>query len=103
MKFGAALSGLGNTNPGQRFCFFEVITMAVAVSSTATTVEGQFLDIARELQILEAAQSTDETPLNNVQLDTDIEAGTVTVSATLPITLGGSAGALTVTAAEYLS
>ncbi|NEQ50330.1 MAG: hypothetical protein F6K11_09390 [Leptolyngbya sp. SIO3F4] len=77
--------------------------MAAAVSSTATTVEGQFLDIARELQVLEAAQSTDEIPLNNVQIDTDIEAGTVTITATLPITLGGTAGALTVTAGEYLS
>ncbi|MGD1858160.1 MAG: hypothetical protein ACFB2W_28320 [Leptolyngbyaceae cyanobacterium] len=77
--------------------------MAAAVSSTATTAEGQFLDIARELQVLEAAQSTDDTPLNNVQIDTDLEAGTVTVSATLPITLGGAAGALTVTAGEYLS
>lgn len=77
--------------------------MAAAVSSTATTVEGQFLDIARELQVLEAAQSTDETPLNNVQIDTDIEAGTVTISATLPITLGGAAGAMTMTAGTYLS
>ena len=77
--------------------------MAAAVSSTATTAEGQFLDIARELQVLESAQSTDETPLNNVQIDTDIENGTVTVTATLPITLGGTAGALTVTAGEYLS
>ena len=77
--------------------------MAVAVSSTATTAEGQFLDIARELQSLEAAQSTDDTPINNVQLDTDIEAGTVTISATLPIALSGSGGALTVTAQEYLS
>ncbi|MEM9977930.1 MAG: hypothetical protein AAF808_09910 [Cyanobacteria bacterium P01_D01_bin.2] len=77
--------------------------MAAAVSSTATTAEGQFLDIARELQSLEAAQSTDDTPINNVQLDTDIEAGTVTISATLPIALSGSGGALTVTAQEYLS
>lgn len=77
--------------------------MAAPVSSTASTAEGQFLDVARELQILEAAQSTDETPLNNIQLDTDIENGTITVSATLPITLGGAAGSLSVTAAEYLS
>lgn len=77
--------------------------MATPVSSTASTAEGQFLDVARELQILEAAQSTDETPLNNIQIDTDIENGTVTVSATLPITLGGAAGSLSVTAAEYLS
>ena len=77
--------------------------MAAPVSSTASTAEGQFLDVARELQILEAAQSTDETPLNNIQIDTDIENGTVTVSATLPITLGGAAGSLSVTAAEYLS
>ena len=77
--------------------------MAATVSSPATTVEGQCLEIARELQLLEAAQSTDEIPLNNVQIDTDIETGTVTVTATLPITLSGTAGALTVTAGEYLS
>ena len=77
--------------------------MAAPVSSSAATIESQFVDIARELQALEAAQSTDEAPLNNVQIDTDIESGTITVTATIPAVLGGSAGAVTLTAGEYLS
>ena len=77
--------------------------MAASVSSSATTLEGQFVDIAREIQALEAAQSTDEAPINNVQIDTDIESGTITVTATIPAVLSGSAGAVTLTAGEYLS
>ena len=77
--------------------------MAAAVTTSATTVEGQFLEVARELQGLEAAQSTADLPLNNVQIDTDIETGLVTITATLPATLSGTGGALTLTAGEYLS
>ena len=77
--------------------------MAAAVTTSATTAEGQFLEVARELQSLEAAQSTADTPINNIQIDTDIENELVTITATLPATLSGAGGALTLTAGTYLS
>lgn len=72
--------------------------MAAAITTSAANVEGQLIEVARELQILEAAQSTAEAPLNNVQIDADIENGTITVTAILPATLSGTAGAFTMTA-----
>lgn len=77
--------------------------MAAAVTTSATSVEGQALEIARELQVLEAAQSTDEAPLNNVQIDTDIESGLITITMSLPAALSGTGGAVTMSASEYLS
>ena len=77
--------------------------MATAVTTSATTAEGQFLELARELQSLESTQSTADNPLNNVQIDTDIESGLITISASLPGSLSGTGGALTLSADEYLS
>lgn len=77
--------------------------MAAAVTTSASSVEGQFLEVARQIQTLEAAQSTADIPLNNLQIDTDIENNQVTVTATIPVALSGSGGALTLTASEYLS
>ncbi|MEO0348963.1 MAG: hypothetical protein AAF282_02810 [Cyanobacteria bacterium P01_A01_bin.15] len=77
--------------------------MATAVTTTATTIEGQALEVARELQKLESAQSTAELPLNNVQIDTDIEGGLITVTMQLPVELGGTGADLTLSAGVYLS
>ncbi|MFG6105671.1 hypothetical protein U2F10_25725 [Leptothoe sp. EHU-05/26/07-4] len=77
--------------------------MAAAITTTATSIEGQALEVARELQVLEAAQSTADVPLNNVQIDTDIESGLVSITMTLPTALSGTGGAFTVSASEYLS
>lgn len=77
--------------------------MAAAITTTATNAEGQLVEIARALQLLEAAQSTDETPINNVQIAADVENGNITITAVLPANLGGTGGAFTMTATEYLS
>ena len=77
--------------------------MAAAVTTSATSVEGQALEIARELQTLEAVQSTADTPLNNVQIDTDIETGLISITMSLPVSLSGTGGAVTLSATEYLS
>ena len=77
--------------------------MATAVPPTAPTIEGQALELARELQTLESAQSTAELPLNNVQIDTDIEGGLITVTMQLPVELGGTGADLTLSAGVYLS
>ena len=77
--------------------------MAAAVTTSATSIEGQALEIARELQNLEAAQSTADIPLNNVQIDTDIENGLVSITMSLPVALSGTGGAVTLSASEYLS
>ena len=77
--------------------------MAAAITTSATSIEGQALEVARELQVLEAAQSTADVPLNNVQIDTDIESGLVSITMTLPTALSGTGGAFTLSASEYLS
>ncbi|MDV3350744.1 hypothetical protein QGP82_18695 [Leptothoe sp. LEGE 181152] len=77
--------------------------MAAAMTTSATSIEGQALEVARELQVLEAAQSTADVPLNNVQIDTDIESGLVSITMTLPTALSGTGGAFTLSASEYLS
>ncbi len=77
--------------------------MAAAITTTATTLEGQALEIALAIQAAEATQSTDEIPLNNITITPDTEASTVAVALTLPTTLSGAAGAITYTADEYLS
>ncbi|MFG6101670.1 hypothetical protein U2F10_05420 [Leptothoe sp. EHU-05/26/07-4] len=73
------------------------------MTTSATSIEGQALEVARELQVLEAAQSTADVPLNNVQIDTDIESGLVSITMTLPTALSGTGGAFTLSASEYLS
>jgi hypothetical protein len=77
--------------------------MAASVTTTSSTFEAQLLEIAGNLQVLEAAQSTVDAELNNVQIDYDLEVGTVAIAAVLPITTSMNAGNLQMTVQEYLS
>lgn len=79
--------------------------MAAAITTTATTLEGQLLEVAREIEelenaILEANQSETNQRLT---LAVDPATETVTISVALPVTVGGAGGALTFTAAAYLT
>ncbi len=73
--------------------------MAAAITTTATTLEGQALEIVREMQEAEALL----VDVNNVQIDLDVEAGIVSLSVQLPVTLGGTGGALQIAAGTYLA
>ena len=74
--------------------------MAAAITTTASTLEGQALEILTAMQEAEAAVTDGE---NRVDIGVDIEAGQVDLSVSLPATLTSSGGAMTVAAAEYLS
>lgn len=78
--------------------------MAASIATTALTLEGQILQTATRLQLAELAYNTanPDTPVNNVVIASDVEAGTVTITATLPATFSDDAGALKATADAYL-
>jgi hypothetical protein len=76
--------------------------MSSAITTTATTLPGQFLEIARELQEAELSIAEGLRP-NNIQITTDVENLTVTITSTLPISFGGTGGAMSFTANDYLA
>lgn len=71
--------------------------MAAAITTTATTLEGQLAEIAGALQTAEAAEN-----LNRVTVNFNAEAGSVVISANLPAVFGSSGAALSMTVSEYL-
>lgn len=75
--------------------------MASAATLTATTLEGQALEVARLMQAAELAIAVETRP-DNVQIATDFENLTVSITISLPVTLSGSGAAYTFTAATYL-
>ncbi len=75
--------------------------MAAAFTTTSTSLEGQILELARELQELELAEPADERP-NRIGIAPDFEGLEVTITVTLPITLSGSGNNLTFSADTYL-
>lgn len=75
--------------------------MAAAITTQATTLEAQFVEVAVALQNAEAALNT-TPPTNRITIAPGIEAGTTTITATLPTTLSSSAtGQLVLTATPY--
>ena len=76
----------------------------ISTDTTATTAEGQALQIASRLQIAEAAYNiaNPETPVNNVTISTDIEANLLLITMSLPITVSEVSGTLTSTTVPYL-
>ncbi len=76
--------------------------MAAPITTTATTLEGQVLEVARSLQELELNIPPDNRP-NNVSIAPDFEALTVTISITLPIVLSGTGNQVSFAAGTYLS
>ncbi|MDG2990561.1 hypothetical protein L3556_06375 [Candidatus Synechococcus calcipolaris G9] len=76
--------------------------MAAAITTSATSLEGQALECIRELQSLELAIPEADRP-NNATIAVDFEALTATLSVTLPVTLNGAGAAISITASPYLS
>lgn len=78
--------------------------MATAIVTTATTLEGQMLELATKGQ-LEEVEYNDANPnntVNRITISPNIEAGTVNISIDLPITITSSGNTLVVSAAPYL-
>lgn len=74
--------------------------MSVAIDTTSTTLPGQFLEVSRAMQSAELAINAATRP-NNVQITTDYENLTTTVTVTLPIAISGAGNALTISASDY--
>lgn len=71
--------------------------MTAAITTTSTTLEGQFLEISRELELAEQAEG-----LNNISLSPNINSNSLTVTATVPITFSGTGNQLSIAASEYI-
>lgn len=77
--------------------------MAAPIVTAGTSAEAQLIEIATAVNNMEKAQSTDLEPLANVTIDTDIEAGAVTITATIPVTVAATSTGFSVAAAPYLT
>jgi len=83
--------------------------MASTATLTATSLEGQAVEIMRELQQAEdafIAAGLAETPpvqrARRLSVNPNITAGTITYNLTLPITTTDSANGYTITVSPYL-
>ena len=77
--------------------------MAAAITTTATTIEGQFLEIAAKIQELELAVPVDTRP-NNMTLTPDLEGLVMNVTASIPITYSVDASAnVVISSGTYLT
>jgi hypothetical protein len=77
--------------------------MAAAVTTSATIIEAQALEIVTALGELEKAQTTDLAPLNNVTIDTDLENDLVNITLSLPVAITTTASGFSVAATAYLT
>lgn len=75
--------------------------MAASITTTANTIEGQLLEIAREMQEQELAIAAADRP-NQVGLNFDVDGLVVTISIQLPILISGTGGSIAFAAAPYL-
>lgn len=77
--------------------------MAAAITTTSTTLEGQFVEISIAIQNAEkVAAETNPEFVDVLTLAVDAEEGAITVSATMPATIGGTAGDLTLSPQPFL-
>lgn len=83
--------------------------MAATATLTATSLEGQVLEAARELSQLEsaelakpAADRIEGFTARRVTITPNLTAGTVAVTVTLPATIADTANGMSIVAAPYL-
>lgn len=83
--------------------------MAATVVTTASTLEGQALEVIRELVQAEdawvaagLALETPETRQRRFTLTPNFTAGTISISGTLPIAFDDAVDGLVITASTYL-
>lgn len=76
--------------------------MAAAVTTSATSLEGQVMEVAIALQKAEVAASTADITYDNVDFTYDADDGNVSISVTLPVSLVLNAGKAELSATAYL-
>lgn len=85
---------------------------SAAITTHSASLPAQLYEVAAAVQAAELAANANPintanplfTPLNNVAIDADFEAGTVSVTATLPMvpSINSSTGAIVLTVSDYL-
>lgn len=75
--------------------------MAAAITTTATTLEGQLVEILREMESREQAVAADQRQ-NRVSVNISGDNSTLTASVLLATSTGGSGGQFAVSPVEYL-
>lgn len=75
--------------------------MAAAITTTATTLEGQLVEVIRAM---EAAEKTvpEATRENRVSVGLDVDNGRIAISATLNATISGAGGSISFAPVVYL-
>lgn len=77
--------------------------MAAAITTSATTIEGQAMEIAAALQNLERDTAKNPDGLNNVTFSIDTDANSASISIAVPVTTAiGTAGKIEFVADPYL-
>ncbi len=77
--------------------------MSAAITTTATTLAGQFIEVASALQAAEiAALAADPNAANNVNITSDSDDGQIVVNATIPASLSSSGGNFALTPDDYV-
>lgn len=79
--------------------------MAAAITTTATTLEGQFIEVAQAIEVKERAYNLANPTLaqaQSVSLSLDPENASISVSATMAATVGGTGGAVSMAPTAYL-
>lgn len=74
--------------------------MAAPITSTATNLVAQLLEVAGAVQSAELAIPVETRP-DNISLTPDTESNTITISATIPVTFASTGGAISFTAVDY--
>ena len=75
--------------------------MSSPITSTATTLPAQMLEVAQSLSNAEKAIAEDVRP-NNITIGYDDEGSEVTITVTLPVTATVSGDSVTFAATDYL-
>ncbi|PSB18434.1 hypothetical protein C7B65_15175 [Phormidesmis priestleyi ULC007] len=75
--------------------------MAAPITPTATTLEGQLIEVLRAMEAAEKAMP-ETTRENRVSINLDVDNGRISVSATLNATVAGSGGEIKFLPVVYL-
>lgn len=75
--------------------------MSTPVTTTATSLPGQLLEVAVALQAAEKASLLAEIP-DNISITPDTDNGTISISVSLPVALSAGVNKVSYTATDYL-
>lgn len=75
--------------------------MSAAITTTATNLPAQLLEVAGAVHSAELAIAADLRP-DNITISVDPEGSTVSINATLPVTFTAAAGEISFTPTDYL-